>query len=124
VRLERTILNPSTCRTMGHNAATPKPTQVGSMRLLISKRPSRETSCVTKKTRKTNRPSTASFPDTSYWKPKEEGRQHSCECTGSHRKQPINEQKENHEAGMHRLILALSNEGLVPPNGPLSGSLA
>ena len=54
------------------------------------------------------------LPDTSYGKPKEEGRQHSCECACSHRKQPANEQKENREAGSHRLILALSNEDLVP----------
>ncbi|MGC1478837.1 MAG: hypothetical protein WA804_23525, partial [Terriglobales bacterium] len=49
------------------------------------------------------------LPDTSYRKSKEEGRQHSCECTCSHRKQPANEQKENHEAGRHHLMLALSN---------------
>ena len=64
------------------------------------------------------------LPDTSYRKPKEEGRQHSCECTCSHRKQPTNEQNENREAGRHRLILAVSNEDLVPPNGLLSRSLA
>jgi hypothetical protein len=53
------------------------------------------------------------LPDTSYRKPEEEGRQHSCECTRSHRKQPKNEIKENREAGRHRLRLALSNEDLA-----------
>jgi len=43
------------------------------------------------------------LPDTSYRKPKEQGHQHSCECTCSHRKQPKKEPKENHETGRHRL---------------------
>jgi hypothetical protein len=64
------------------------------------------------------------LPDTSYRKPKQEGRQHSRQRTCSHRKQPKKQPKENHEAGRHRLILALSNEDLVPPNGALSRSLA
>jgi hypothetical protein len=42
VRLECTFLNRSTCQTMGNNAATTSPELNGSMRLLISKEPSRK----------------------------------------------------------------------------------
>src|ERR1700722_7632305 len=62
VRFERTFLNRSTCRTMGHSAATASPGVTGSMRLRINKDSSQEKRfVVTKYTRKPNKPSPASF---------------------------------------------------------------
>jgi hypothetical protein len=55
VRLERTFLNRSTCRTMAHNAATTKPIGRGSKGASWKRR------FVTKNSRKPNRPSAASF---------------------------------------------------------------